>query len=678
MKTLLALFFLFSANAFSTSEPAATPAAAPTIGIDELSLDRTIAPCTDFYQYACGGWLKSVQIPNDLPAWSRGIYSLREEARAELHAILEKYAKSNVPDDDPDRERLGNYFFACMDEKEAEKTSMRSLKAEFARIDAIKSPEDLSKKIADLHLKGVDVLFGFGPDQSCKDSSQMVGNADQGGLGLPDPDYYLKDEGKNPAIRTDYQEHLVRMLSLAGFPASKAKAGAKTIFALETSLAKGFLSRTERRDPKKLCNLLGRAGLATRAPIFKWQTYYAGLGLPEVQSINVAVPDYFNKLNEVLTSTPLADLKVYLKWHVLDRMAGAMGKKIVEQNFAFVSKAFSGQKEIEPRWKRCVSSTERAMGEPLGRAYTRLKFNEESKTKARVLISGIESAFGQELEEVEWMDEVTKKKATEKLHALVNQIGYPDKWRDFSQLTISRKDFFANALAASRYNSNYHLNKIEKPVDRTEWEMFPQTVNAYYSGENNKMVFPAGILQYPFFDPGNPVAVNFGGIGMVMGHELTHGFDDEGRQFDQVGNLTQWWTEKTEKAFNERAACLVKQYDGYTPIDDLHVRGKLTLGENIADNGGIKLAYNAFMKIKGDVGTEQKGFTQEQLFFLGFAQSWCSLKRPELERQHLITDPHSPPKFRVNGPISNFPAFAKAFSCPADSAMVRKPACEVW
>ncbi len=666
----LALIVLISGSAF-----ALTP---PSTGIDETALDKTVAPCDDFYQFACGGWLKTAEIPNDLPAWSRGFYVLREEARTDLHGLLEKYAKSNVPDDDPDRERLGNYYAACMDEANVEKNSLKSLKKEYAQIDAIKTPEDLAKKVADLHLKGVDALFTFGPDQSCKDSSAMIGGADQDGLSLPDPDYYLKDEGKNVAIRTDFKKHLVQMQTLTGVPAAKAQANATIIYDIEAKLAKAFLSRTERRDPRKLCNLLNRPGLVTRAPKFDWTAYFTAVGIPKVEAINIAVPDFFNKLNEVIAETSLADLKVYMKWHVLDRVAMAMGKKVVNQKFSFYAKSFSGQKELESRWKRCVSATEGAMGEALGRAYIRAKFGEDSKTKSRAIVSEIETSFENELKEVSWMDGKTREKAQAKLHTLVNQIGFPDKWRNFSKLEISKKDNFSNLLVASQFNAAYHLNKIEKPVDRADWEMFPQTVNAYYSAENNKMVFPAGILQYPFFDASSPAAVNYGAVGMVMGHELTHGFDDEGRQFDQAGNLTPWWTEKTEKAFNERAECLVKQYDAYTPIDDIHVRGKLTLGENIADNGGIKLAYAAFMRSKRDVGNETNGFTPNQQFFLGFAQAWCSKIRPEMQRQHLITDPHSPPKFRVNGPVSNFPAFAEAFSCKSDSPMVRKNQCTVW
>ncbi len=684
VKTFLLAFFLFSFSkplSADLAQPLASPSPSPSVkalGVEESALDRSVSPCDDFYQFACGGWLKTAEIPNDLPAWSRGIYSLREQARSELHSILEKYSASHLPDDDPDRERLGNYYSACMDETAAEKNSLKSLKAEFKQIDAVKTEAQLTQKVADLHLKGVNVLFDFGPEQSCKDASFVVGNMDQAGLSLPDPEYYLKDEGKNPFIREEFQKHLVKMFTLIGTPQAKAKANAKVVFDLETNLAKRFLPRVERRDPKKLCNLLDRPGLLTRVPQFHWALYFAAMGTPNVQKMNIAVPDYFNGLSQILSTTSLDDLKTYMKWHVLSRVSASLTKKIVAENFEFSSKTFTGQKEIEPRWKRCVSATEGALGEPLGRAYTHAKFDEQSKTKARSVITEIEKSFEEELNSVKWMDDSTRTKALTKLHALVNQVGYPDKWRDFGKLQTSRTDYFGNLLASSKFDSEYELNKIEKPADRTEWEMFPQTVNAYYSSDNNKMVFPAGILQYPFFDENNPTSVNYGGIGMVMGHELTHGFDDEGRQYDEKGNLNPWWTEKTETAFNERTACLTKQYDDYSPLENLHVRGKLTLGENIADNGGIRLAYSAFKKASRQVGSQPVSFTQDQQFFLGFAQAWCSKIRPEVERSHLITDPHSPPKFRVNGPVSNFPAFAEAFRCKADSPMVRKPACVVW
>jgi putative endopeptidase len=648
--------------------------------VDEGALDRAVNPCDDFYQFACGGWIAKTEIPPDRPTWSRGFVSLAERNLKIMRDLLEGYAAGKIDPNDKDTKKLGDLYAVCMDEKKAETASLKTLKAQFKEINALKNIKQLSPLLAKLHLIGANAFFGFDSFQDFKDSTKMIGGADQGGISLPDRDYYLKDDGKMPEIRKLFQEHVTRMFQLL-----KEKNAAKTskmIFDLEKKLAEASMSRVDRREPTKIYHRLERKGLAASAPHFNWDTYFSALGYPDVTEINVLSPDFFVAFDKLLMSTKIEDIRTYLRWTLLNRSVGALGNQFVMENFKFTSKALGGEKEIAPRWKRCVNSIDVYMGQPLGRSYVNLTFGAKGKEESRDIMNGIEKSFEEGVSDLKWMDGPTRKEALDKLHKIANQVGYPDKWRDFDALEISRDSYLKSSYASSIFNAKYELDKIGKPVDRLEWHMTPPTVNAYYSAENNQMVFPAGILQLPYFNKDAPDTINYGAIGSVMGHELTHGFDDSGKQFDGGGNLRNWWSAEVTKEFEKRTACMAKQFDSYVAIDDLHINGKLTLGENIADQGGVKLSYQAFQRAKKKPGYEggknEQGFTDDQLFFLGYAQSWCSIYRPENARMRITVDPHSPPKFRVNGGLSNTQEFAKAFSCKAGSKMAPEQNCAVW
>lgn len=660
-----------------TKPPAAPQSQSQSLGIDETALDKSVSPCDDFYQYACGGWIKRTPIPADRPAWFRGFSEIDERNQATLRKILDDLA-AGKPAQDPYSDKLAAFYGACMDEAQVEKTADAELKQVLEAIDKdVTDVPSLAKKLAELHLAVANPMFHFDSQQDFKDATQMIGVVDQGGLGLPDRDYYLKPDPKMKEIRDKYQAHVKNMFTLAGLPAADAAKHAKTVLVIETKLAQASMSRVDRRDPKKIYHRLELAGLEKTAPKFPWKSYLGHIGHPDVKAINVTVPGFFKALNTELTKTPLADWKTYLKWHTLRGTAQALSKKFVDESFAFYGKTLQGTDQILPRWKRCVQATDRALGEALARPFVRQTFGAEGKADAQSIIRNIEQAMEKNLTELTWMDEATKKRAFDKLHAIVNKIGYPDKWRNYDKLEVSRASYLKNAMAASTFETHRSLNKIGKPVDRTEWFMTPPTVNAYYEPSLNEMVFPAGILQPPFYNRQAVPAVNYGAIGMVMGHELTHGFDDEGRQFDAKGNLSDWWTPNVNKEFDKRAQCVVDQYDNYTILDGVKLNGKLTLGENIADLGGIKLAHAAYVAQRKEpkkYGT----WTDDQLFFLGIAQAWCGNRREALARMRAVTDPHAPPEYRVNGPLSNLPDFAEAFQCKPGSKMVRQNQCVVW
>jgi predicted metalloendopeptidase len=649
--------------------------------VDPSLLDRAVDPCVDFYRHACGGWIAKTPIPADRPAWSRGFSEIKERNQTVLRAILEEDAGGKAATaEDPYAAKLGDFFATCMDEAKAESASLQALKGVLARIDTVKDPKSLAQVTASLQAAGADALFDFASMQDYRDATQVIGAADQGGLGLPDRDYYLTDDARSKEIRALYVGHVERMLALAGATPKAAKAGAKTVMELETQLAKVSQTRTERRDPANIYHRLDRAGLASLAPKFAWNDYFATLGAADVQPVNVLAPAFFEKgLNAVVAKTPYPALRTYLRWQAIHAAAPTLGKAFVDEDFRFRSAALTGEKQLLPRWKRCVDATDVALGQALARPFVARTFGAEGKQTAEQLIRGIEAAFGANLEGLAWMDEPTRRAAADKLHALKNQIGYPDVWRNYDTLEIDRTSYLANAMRAAEFETRRDLNKIGKPVDPNDWFMSPPTVNAYYDSSMNQMVFPAGILQKPFFAAEANTAINHGGIGMVMGHELTHGFDDEGRKFDGAGNLREWWTPAVNQAFDQKAQCVANQYSAYA-VGDLHLNGQLTLGENIADIGGLKIAYAAMRRARQGMPDRVEGapYTADQQFFLSYAQTWCTSRRDEYARMLVTVDPHSPPEYRVNGVVANLPEFAAAFSCKAGQPMAPERRCEVW
>ena len=650
--------------------------ASKAVSLDMTALDKSANPCVDFYQYACGAWIKNNPIPPDQSRWGR-FSELEERNREVLHQIHEEASQTNKKRDSIDQ-KIGDYYGACMDTRQIDAKGLAPLQPEFDRIRDLKDKADLATEVAHLHRNGMSALFEFSSGQDFKNSSQVIAQADQGGLGLPDKDYYLKDDPKSTELRQQYLAHVQRMFELAGESAGQSKTDAQTVVRMETELAKASLDRVSRRDPEKVYHPMNKQDLASLNPDFRWNQYFTDSGAPPFDSMNVSWPDFFKAVNTAIANDSLDNWKTYLRWHVLHSEAPLLPTAFVDENFNFYGKTLTGAKEQRPRWKRCVDFTDNQLGEALGRKFVEKTFGGDAKQRTLKMVDAIEKAMGQDLAQVSWMTPATKQQALVKLHAITNKIGYPNKWRDYSSVEIKRDDAVGNGMRADHFEFQRELNKIGKPVDRQEWNMTPPTVNAYYDPQMNNINFPAGILQPPFYDNHADDAVNFGGIGMVIGHELTHGFDDEGRQFDANGNLRDWWTPADAKAFKERTACVVKEYSSFTPVDSVHLNGELTLGENTADNGGVRLALMALL---AQIGNDQKqidGFTPEQRFFLSFGQIWCENNREELLRLMVQTNPHSPGKSRVNGVVQNMPEFEKAFSCKAGQPMVSANACRVW
>jgi putative endopeptidase len=653
------------------------PAKAPASGFDASALDKSVDPCTDFYQFSCGSWLKSNPVPPDQAMWGR-FSELAERNRVILREILEK-ASVNDPKRSAVDQKIGDYFASCMDDKAIEAKGLAPLKTQLDRINALKSKDELPDLVAKLHQAGVGALFGLSADQDFKDATQVIATVDQGGIGLPERDYYFKTDAKSVEIRKQYVEHVQKMFELMGEAPAKAAADAKTVMDIETALAKGSLDVTARRDPQSVYHKMSREELEKLAPSFAWVQYFETADTPDLKSLNVAVPEFFKELQTLVATSSVDDLKTYLRWHVIHASAAMLPDKFVQENFNFYGKTLTGQKEIRPRWKRCVAYTDGDLGEALGIAYVERTFGTEGKERTLAMVKQIEKAMDQDLNQIDWMTPETKKAAHEKLEKIANKIGYPDKWRDYSKLRIVRGDAMGNNERANQFEFNRQMSKIGRPVDRQEWLMSPPTVNAYYNPQMNDINFPAGILQPPFFDKSRDETYNYGGIGAVIGHELTHGFDDEGRQFDGDGNLREWWTPQDNTAFNERGECIVKQYSNYVAVDDVKLNGKLTEGENVADNGGLRLALMAAMSSLDDKnkGT-MDGYTPEQRVFMGWGQIWCENMTPQISRMLAQVDPHSPAQYRVNGTVGNMPEFQKAFGCKSNAPMVRQNACRVW
>ncbi len=649
-------------------------------GVELTILDKTCKPCEDFYHYASGEWLAKNPVPAAYPSWGR-FNELAERNRELLHQILEGAAANTKASPGSNEQKIGDFYASCMDEKQVNAAGAKPLDAEFARIDGVRSTRELQEEIARLQGMGVGALFDFGSTQDEKNSSQVIGGADQGGLGLPDRDYYTKTDDKSKQIRQQYEEHVAKMLALAGDDDAKAATEAKAIVELETKLADASLTRVERRDPEKTYHKMSRSDLRTLTPNWSWEDYFQEIGYTNIDSVDVSAPKFFETVSQALKETPLETWKTYLRWHLVNSTAPYLSDPFVDENFNFNGRVLQGTTELLPRWKRCVSATDRQLGEALGQIYTQKYFPPAAKARALEMVNHLIGALHDDLQTLPWMSPATRKQALAKLGTFARKIGYPDKWRDYSAYSVDRGPYALNQMRGSQFEFKRDLNKIGKPVDRTEWGMTPPTVNAYYSPEMNEIVFPAGILQPPFFDMNADDASNYGAMGAVIGHEMTHGFDDEGRKFDAQGNLRDWWTPEDEKNFNERAACVEKQFDSYVVQDDIHENGKLVLGESIADLGGLNLAYRALQKAeKGKKPALIGGLTADQRFFLSFAQIWSSNDRPEFERLMVNTNPHPLARFRAIASPSNMPEFARAFDCKEGDAMARPSAirCQIW
>jgi len=567
-----------------------------------------------------------------------------------------------------------------MDEKAVDAKGLDALKSELDRISAVKDKTALIDAIAHVHLIGPNPLFRFYSSPDLHNADMVIAYVDQGGLTLPDRDYYIKDDAKMAEMRKHLTEYATQMFTLAGRSPQQAADSAQTILRIETALAKASMDRTLRRDPKNRDHKMSRDQAATLASNFYLNRYFTAVGAPSFSDLNVSNPDFFKQVNAVVESEPLDAWKIYVSWHLLDSAAPWLSKPFVDTNFK-MQQYLTGQEKIQDRWKRCVDSTDQALGEALGQKYVELTFGPESKQRMLKMVDALEKALDQDIHGLPWMSEDTKKQAKIKLQAIRNKIGYPDVWRDYSSLNIERGDLLGNFLRANAFESKRQIVKIGKPLDRKEWGMTPPTVNAYYSGSHNEIVFPAGILQPPFFDQKMDDAINFGGIGAVIGHELTHGFDDQGRKFDPQGNLRDWWTQQDGKEFEKRASCIADEYGSFVAVDDLKLNGKLTPGENTADNGGARIALMALHEMlaaNGKSGEKIDGYTPQQRFFLGFGRVWCEKRRPEFSRMLVSVDPHSPGRYRVNGVMQNMPEFQQAWGCKAGQPMVRQNACRVW
>lgn len=647
------------------------------LGFDPSNMDTTCKPCDDFNKYVNGGWMARTPIPAAYPRWG-SFNELQERNQTHLREILEAAAKDTSAKPGSIERKIGDFYAAAMDEAKIEELGATPLKPDFDRINAISDVKSLQETIAYFQSNGIRTMFGFGGGQDAKDSTQVIGQLSQGGLGLPEREFYFRDDPKSKSVREEYVKQIAKMFELLGDSPEAAAEGAQVVMKLETKLAEVSMTRVEQRNPEKTYLKKTRAELEEMVPEIDWKGYFTAIGAPQVQTINVRQPAFMQALGKMLGATPIPEWKTYLRWRVISGAAPLLSKKFVEQEFAFQGRILNGTTENLPREKRMTGLADRSLGEALGQIYVRKHFSPAAKKKVLELVGNIKAALRDDIMRLDWMSDETRKQAIAKLDAIVVKIAYPDQWIDYSSVKITRDSLIENVRACTKFAIKRNLEEIGKPVNRARWGMTPPTVNAYYSPVMNEIVFPAGILQPPFYDPEADDAVNYGGIGAVIGHEISHGFDDSGRRYDKEGNLKDWWTKADGENFDGRAKCIADMYSSFK-VGDVNVNGKLTLGENIADLGGLTLAYLAYQKsLNGKPGPVLNGFTSDQRFFIGWAQVWRTNARPEFLRQQVFTDPHSPAMFRVNGTVSNMPTFAKAFNCPKGSPMVSEAGCRIW